>query len=54
MLAWKDRFGNFAEELEKKHAAGQPIELELEEGRLLVGEAAAQTANSDAAPRLAA
>jgi starch synthase (maltosyl-transferring) len=54
VLAWKDRFGNFAEELEKKHAAGQPIELELEEGRLLVGEAAAQTANSDAAPRLAA
>ena len=54
VLAWKDRFGNFAEELEKKHAAGRPIELELEEGRLLVDEAAAQTANSDAAPRLAA
>src|SRR5215467_10372063 len=48
VLAWKDRFGNFAEELEKKDAAGQPIELELEEGRLLVGEVAAQTANPDA------
>ena len=40
VLAWKDRFGNFAEELEKKHAAGLPIELELEEGRLLVEESA--------------
>ena len=54
VLAWKDRFGNFAEELEKKDAAGQPIDLELEEGRLLVGEVAAQTANPDAAARLAA
>jgi starch synthase (maltosyl-transferring) len=42
ILAWKDRFGNFAEELEKKDAAGLPIELELEEGRLLIEEAAAQ------------
>ena len=42
VLAWKDRFGNFAEELEKKHAAGLPIDLELEEGRLLVEEAATQ------------
>jgi starch synthase (maltosyl-transferring) len=41
ILAWKDRFGNFAEELEKKHAAGLPIALELEEGRLLVEEVAA-------------
>ena len=43
ILAWKDRFGNFAEELEKKHAAGVPIALELEEGRLLVLETAAAT-----------
>ena len=42
ILAWKDCFGNFAEELEKKHAAGLPIDLELEEGRLLVLEMAAQ------------
>ena len=40
ILAWKDRFGTFAEELEKKHAAGVPIALELEEGRLLVLETA--------------
>ncbi|HTV90092.1 MAG TPA: maltotransferase domain-containing protein, partial [Stellaceae bacterium] len=36
ILAWKDHFGNFTEELEKKHAAGLSIDLELEEGRLLV------------------
>jgi len=32
MLAWKDHSGTFAEELRKKHAAGVPIDLELEEG----------------------
>src|SRR5882762_2621552 len=42
VLAWKDHFGTFAEELEKKHAAGVPIDLELEEGRLLIAESAAQ------------
>ena len=40
VLAWKDDFGTFAEELEKKHAAGVPIDLELEEGRLLISESA--------------
>jgi starch synthase (maltosyl-transferring) len=50
---WRDRFGNFAEELEKKHAAGLPIDLELEEGRLMVEESAAQ-ADGAAAPGLAA
>jgi starch synthase (maltosyl-transferring) len=53
VAAWKDRFANFAEELEKKYAAGQPIDIELEEGRLLVREVAAETANPDAAARLA-
>jgi starch synthase (maltosyl-transferring) len=53
ILAWKDRFGSFAEELEKKHAAGLPIDLELEEGRLLVEENAAQ-AEPAAASGLAA
>ncbi|HEY1795283.1 MAG TPA: maltotransferase domain-containing protein [Stellaceae bacterium] len=42
VLAWKDRFGNFAHELETKHAAGMPIALELEEGRVLVEEVAAR------------
>jgi starch synthase (maltosyl-transferring) len=53
VLAWKDTFGTFAEELEKKHAAGLPIDLELEEGRLLIAESAAQ-ADRAAAPGLAA
>jgi starch synthase (maltosyl-transferring) len=53
VLAWKDRFGNFAEELEKKHEAGISIDLELEEGRLLVEGSAAQ-ADCDVAPQLAA
>lgn len=34
--AWRDPFGSYHHELEVKHAAGVPIELELEEGRLLV------------------
>ena len=53
ILAWKDRFGTFAEELEKKDAAGLPIALELEEGRLLVEEAAAR-ADRAVAPELVA
>jgi starch synthase (maltosyl-transferring) len=53
VLAWKDRFGNFADELERKHAASVPIVLELEEGRLLIAESAAQ-ADCSAAPALAA
>ena len=53
ILAWKDRFGNFAQELDKKHAAGLPIELELEEGRLLVEEWATR-ADSAIAVELAA
>ncbi|MGA8403016.1 MAG: maltotransferase domain-containing protein, partial [Stellaceae bacterium] len=53
ILAWKDRFGTFAEELEKKHAAGLPVALELEEGRLRIEEAAAQ-ADRAVAPELAA
>jgi starch synthase (maltosyl-transferring) len=42
VLAWKDRFSSFAEELENKHAAEVPITLELEEGRLLIAEIAAR------------
>jgi starch synthase (maltosyl-transferring) len=36
VLAWKDRFANFVEELEKKHAAGVDTKLEIEEGRLSI------------------
>ncbi|HEX3862568.1 MAG TPA: alpha-1,4-glucan--maltose-1-phosphate maltosyltransferase [Stellaceae bacterium] len=48
VVAWKDHFGNFAEELEKKHAAGLPIDLELEEGRLLITESAAHAGGAPA------
>ncbi len=53
VLAWKDSFASFAEELEKKHAAGLPIELELAEGKRLVEEYAA-IADPAAAPGLRA
>ncbi|MBD0272504.1 MAG: DUF3416 domain-containing protein, partial [Acetobacteraceae bacterium] len=33
--AWRDAFATFLDEITKKHAAGVPIALELEEGRLL-------------------
>ncbi|GGG35781.1 alpha-1,4-glucan:maltose-1-phosphate maltosyltransferase [Caldovatus sediminis] len=38
--AWRDVFASFRDELEKKHAAGLNIALELEEGRLLIARAA--------------
>ena len=38
--AWRDAFATFLDEITKKHAAGVPISLELEEGRLLVAAAA--------------
>jgi starch synthase (maltosyl-transferring) len=34
--AWRDAFATFTDELQKKHNAGVPVTLELEEGRLLV------------------
>ncbi|HEV7268684.1 MAG TPA: alpha-1,4-glucan--maltose-1-phosphate maltosyltransferase [Falsiroseomonas sp.] len=46
--AWHDVFGSFLHALEKKHAAGQDLTLELEEGRLLVA-AAAKRQPEDAA-----
>ncbi|WP_245392632.1 alpha-1,4-glucan--maltose-1-phosphate maltosyltransferase [Salinicola halimionae] len=38
--AWWDVFGTYRDELFKKHQAGVPVELELEEGRRLVAAAA--------------
>ncbi len=38
--AWWDVFGTYRDELFKKHQAGLPVELELEEGRRLVAAAA--------------
>lgn len=37
--AWRDSYGTWAGEIEKKHAAGVDVTLELEEGRMLVAEA---------------
>ena len=37
--AWCDAFAAFRDELQKKHAAGMKVSLELEEGRLLVAAA---------------
>jgi starch synthase (maltosyl-transferring) len=51
VLAWKDPFATFADELEKKHAAGASIGLELEEGRLLIVDGA--QAACSVAPALA-
>ncbi|WP_312861764.1 maltotransferase domain-containing protein [Segnochrobactrum spirostomi] len=38
--AWPDVFATFRSEIDKKHAAGMPIPLELEEGRRLIAERA--------------
>ncbi len=38
--AWWDRYDTFVDELTKKHAAGVPIGLELQEGAILVRKAA--------------
>ncbi|BAP44699.1 glycosy hydrolase family protein [Pseudomonas sp. StFLB209] len=38
--AWIDQFASYRYELEKKHAAGVPVELELEEGRIHLQHAA--------------
>jgi starch synthase (maltosyl-transferring) len=36
VIAWRDLFASWRNEIGKKRAAGLPVELELEEGRLLV------------------
>ena len=47
--AWRDAFDTYRDELEKKSRAGLNLTLELEEGRLLVLQAAATAASEDAA-----
>lgn len=46
--AWRDPFATYHHELEVKHAAGVPIALELEEGRLLVEQRAGEAAGARA------
>ncbi|MFC0408597.1 maltotransferase domain-containing protein [Roseomonas elaeocarpi] len=45
---WIDVFEAFRDEVTKKHAAGVPIHLELEEGRLLVAAAAERASDAQA------
>ncbi len=47
--AWKDTYASFVDELEKKHAAGVSITLELQEGAILVREAAGRAKKTLAA-----
>ncbi len=49
IIAWRDRFESWRDEISKKHAAGVDIALELTEGRNLVAEAAAKSRAADAA-----
>ncbi|HTW27325.1 MAG TPA: alpha-1,4-glucan--maltose-1-phosphate maltosyltransferase [Acetobacteraceae bacterium] len=42
VVAWRDAFASFRDELAKKHAAGVPTTLEIEEGRQMVARAAAR------------
>ncbi|RKR04306.1 alpha-1,4-glucan:maltose-1-phosphate maltosyltransferase [Kushneria sinocarnis] len=48
--AWRDVFGTWRNELTKKHAAGVPIALELEEGRRLVFDALDRLGNGNGQP----
>jgi len=41
IIAWRDLFASWRDEVGKKHAAGQPLSLELVEGRKLVEKAVA-------------
>jgi starch synthase (maltosyl-transferring) len=47
--AWTDRFESWRDEVEKKREAGQPVALELIEGRAIVEAAAAHAGAVDAA-----
>jgi len=51
ILAWRDLFLTWRKEVAKKHAAGQPIALELEEGRRLLGAALGENGRADEAGR---
>jgi starch synthase (maltosyl-transferring) len=51
VVAWKDVFATFVDEVTKKHAAGVPVALELREGEALVL-AAAQAAKAALRARL--
>jgi starch synthase (maltosyl-transferring) len=39
IIAWRDLFSSWRQEISKKHSAGLAVELELEEGRLMIEKA---------------
>ncbi len=51
VIAWKDNYASFVDELTKKHAAGMETELEIQEGLALLQEAS-QHGPGRAKPRL--
>ncbi len=53
VIAWRDAFGSFRDELAKKHAAGVNTRLEVREGIALVTETATAATGSDALTALA-
>jgi starch synthase (maltosyl-transferring) len=47
VVAFPDKFATWRDGLEKKHAAGQDVALELQEGRVLLAEALSRAAGAD-------
>jgi starch synthase (maltosyl-transferring) len=53
IIAWRDLFATWRDEISKKHAAGQPISLELREGRILLENALAEPSRAKGTDRAA-
>jgi starch synthase (maltosyl-transferring) len=53
VIAWRDLFASWRDEVSKKHAAGVPVTLELAEGRALVERTLAESDRADASDRRA-
>jgi starch synthase (maltosyl-transferring) len=51
LIAWRDLFATWREEIGKKHAAGLVISLELEEGRRLIARTVAESTHATEADR---
>src|SRR3954454_3893553 len=53
VIAWRDLFASWQDEVAKKHAAGVPVALELREGRALVERTLRDSKRADNADRAA-
>jgi len=53
IIAWRDLFATWRDEISKKHAAGQPISLELREGRILLETALVEPSRAKGVDRAA-